>query len=70
MLLWTQDVFTTKERILGDIRLRTLDYANGMYEDVRLMEDTVALFPVKPLSNRIFPSSSRSIQLAGTEFPP
>lgn len=47
--LWkqTQDVFTTKERILGDIRLRTLDYANGMYEDVRLMEDTVALFDAR-----------------------
>ncbi len=44
--LWqkTQDLFMEKEKILGDIRLRTLDYTNEMYEDIRLMEDTAALF--------------------------
>ncbi len=43
--LWqqTQDVFAQRERMLDNIRLRALDYTNGMYGDARLMEDTAAL---------------------------
>lgn len=39
-----QDVFMERERRLDTIRLRALDYANEMYEDPKLMEDTKALF--------------------------
>lgn len=44
--LWqqAQDVFAERERRLDVIRLRVLDYTNGMYEDAKLMEDTAALF--------------------------
>lgn len=47
--LWqkTQDVFTERERRLDHIRLRALDYTNGMYEDAKLMEDTAALFEAR-----------------------
>ena len=39
-----QDVFMEREARLDTIRLRALDYANGMYEDAKLIEDTKALF--------------------------
>lgn len=39
-----QDVFMERERRLDTIRLRALDYANGMYGDAKLIEDTKALF--------------------------
>ncbi len=39
-----QDVFMERERRFDTIRLRAQDYANGMYEDAKLIEDTKALF--------------------------
>ena len=44
--LWkqAQDAFMEREKRLGSIRQRVMDYTNGMYEDAKLMEDTKALF--------------------------
>ena len=52
--LWkqAQDAFMEREKRLGSIRQRVMDYTNGMYEDAKLMEDTKALFEAQILIRR------------------
>lgn len=49
----TQNAFMERERKINDIRLWTMDYTNGLYENTKLMEDAAALFCARGLNEYI-----------------